>query len=68
VASGPFPLRPATPNYLVVTAEIAVLPLAFGLREVALIFSLLNVAVLAIRIKAEGKALQPAAAGPRGEE
>jgi methyltransferase len=67
VTSGPFRFV-RHPNYLVVTAEIAVLPLAFGLREVALIFSLLNVAVLAIRIKAEGKALQPAAAGPRGEE
>jgi methyltransferase len=67
VTSGPFSFV-RHPNYLVVTAEIAVLPLAFGLWEVALIFSLLNAAVLAIRIRAEGKALQPAASGPKGEE
>jgi methyltransferase len=47
----------------VVVLEIAVLPLAFGLWELALIFSLLNAVVLAIRIRAEEKAL--AAAAPR---
>jgi len=45
------------PNYLVVVAEIAVLPLVFGLWQVALVFSLLNAAVLAIRIRAENRAL-----------
>lgn len=45
------------PNYVIVTLEIALLPLAFGLPEAALIFSLLNAAVLAIRIRAEDKAL-----------
>lgn len=45
------------PNYVVVVAEIAVLPLAFGLWEAALAFSLLNAAVLAIRIGAEEQAL-----------
>ena len=45
------------PNYLVVVAEIAVLPLVFGLWPVALIFSALNAAVLAIRIRAENAAL-----------
>ena len=45
------------PNYLVVVAEIAVLPLVFGLWQVALAFSLLNAAVLAIRIRAENRAL-----------
>ena len=45
------------PNYLVVVAEIAVLPLVFGLWPVALIFSLLNAAVLAIRIRAENAVL-----------
>ncbi len=45
------------PNYLVVIAEIAVLPLVFGLWQVALIFSLLNAAVLTIRIRAENRAL-----------
>ena len=33
------------PNYWVVVAEIAVLPLVFGLWQVALVFSLLNAAV-----------------------
>ena len=46
------------PNYAVVVAEIAVLPLVFGLWPVALIFSLLNAAILAIRIPAESAALR----------
>jgi methyltransferase len=45
------------PNYVVVVAEIAVLPLVFGLWQVALIFSLLNAAVLVIRIREENRAL-----------
>jgi len=45
------------PNYVVVAAEIAVLPLVFGLWPVALIFSLLNAAVLTVRIRAENRAL-----------
>jgi methyltransferase len=45
------------PNYLVVIAEIAVLPLVFGLWRVALIFSILNGAVLAIRIREEDRAI-----------
>lgn len=45
------------PNYWVVIAEIAVLPLIFGLWQVALIFSLLNAAVLTVRIRAENGAL-----------
>jgi methyltransferase len=45
------------PNYLIVAGEIASLPLAFGLWEVALIFSLLNAAVLTIRIGEENRAL-----------
>jgi methyltransferase len=59
VARGPFRFV-RHPNYLVVVGEIAVLPLAFGLWQVALVFSLLNAAVLAIRIRAEEKALAPA--------
>lgn len=46
------------PNYLVVIAEIAVLPLVFGLWEAALIFSLLNSAVLIVRIREENRALR----------
>ena len=45
------------PNYLVVAGEIAVLPLVFGLWQVALLFTLLNAAILAIRIRAEDRAL-----------
>jgi methyltransferase len=45
------------PNYIVVVAEIAVLPLIFGLWKLALIFSLLNAAALAIRIREENRAL-----------
>jgi len=45
------------PNYLVVIAEIVVLPLVFGLWPVALLFSALNAAALAIRIHAENAAL-----------
>jgi methyltransferase len=45
------------PNYLVVAAEIAILPLAFALPEVAVLFSLLNALVLVIRIRAEDEAL-----------
>ena len=45
------------PNYVVVVAEIAVLPLVFGLWGVALVFSVLNAAVLSIRIREENRAL-----------
>jgi methyltransferase len=45
------------PNYWVVAGEIAVLPLVFGLWPVALIFTLLNAAVLTIRIREENRAL-----------
>jgi methyltransferase len=46
------------PNYLIVAAEIAALPLAFGLVGYALLFSVLNAAVLTIRIRAETRALK----------
>ena len=58
VTGGPFRFV-RHPNYLVVAGEIAVLPLAFGLWQVALAFSLLNAAVLAVRIRAEEQALRP---------
>jgi len=45
------------PNYLVVVGEIAVLPLVFGLWHIAVIFSLLNGAVLLWRIRIENKFL-----------
>ena len=63
VTGGPFRFV-SHPNYLVVIGEIAVLPLVFGLWQVALLFSVLNAIVLAIRIKAENRALStPANAG-----
>jgi methyltransferase len=45
------------PNYAVVVAEIAVLPLVFGLWKVALVFSLLNAVILTVRIREENRAL-----------
>ena len=47
------------PNYLIVQAEIAVLPLAFGAWEVALLFSVLNGQLLRRRIRIEDEALAP---------
>ncbi|GAA4013863.1 hypothetical protein GCM10022280_10270 [Sphingomonas swuensis] len=40
-----------------VIGEIAVLPLVFGLWQVAVVFSVLNALVLWIRIRAENRAL-----------
>lgn len=48
------------PNYVVVAAEIAVLPLVFGLVGFAVLFSAFNAAVLWIRIRSEGRALASA--------
>ena len=48
------------PNYAVVVGEIACLPLAFGLVGFASVFSILNAAVLAIRVRAENGALAEA--------
>ncbi|MGN6589849.1 MAG: isoprenylcysteine carboxyl methyltransferase family protein [Sphingomicrobium sp.] len=45
------------PNYWIVIAEIAVLPLVFGLWWVSLLFSLLNAALLIVRIHQENRAL-----------
>jgi methyltransferase len=56
VAAGPYRFV-RHPNYLVVIGEIAVLPLVFGLWDVAIVFSLLNAVMLAARIKAENRAL-----------
>jgi methyltransferase len=62
VSGGPFRwLR--HPNYCVVTAEIALLPLALGLPWVALLFTLLNAAMLTVRIGAENRALELAGGG-----
>jgi methyltransferase len=46
------------PNYWIVALEIAVLPLVFGLWQIAIVFTLLNALLLAIRIRAENSALR----------
>lgn len=45
------------PNYLIVAAEIAVLPLAFGAWRIALIFTALNALLLWHRVRVETAAL-----------
>jgi methyltransferase len=45
------------PNYAVVAAEIAVLPLAFGAWQVAAVFTVLNAVMLRHRIRVEDRAL-----------
>jgi methyltransferase len=57
VRRGPYRFL-AHPNYAVVVAEIAVLPLVWGLWQVALIFSAPNAAVLYVRIRRENDALR----------
>lgn len=47
------------PNYAIVVAEIALLPLAFGGWWIAIAFSALNAILLALRITAENRALTP---------
>src|ERR1700746_1449622 len=47
------------PNYLVVIAEIATLPLAFGALAIAATFSALNLVLIARRIRIEERVLAP---------
>jgi methyltransferase len=63
VASGPYRYL-SHPNYAVVICEIALLPLVVSLPVLALVFSMLNAIVLALRIRTENRAL--AAAGAAG--
>ncbi len=58
VARGPFRFL-NHPNYAVVVAEIFVLPLAFGLVLFSIIGGLINIAILAWRIRIENAALAP---------
>ena len=46
------------PNYLIVIAEIAVIPLIFHLYYTAIVFTVLNAMILSVRVKAENKALK----------
>ena len=56
VSAGPYRFM-SHPNYAVVACEIVLLPLVLGLPLVAIIFTILNAAVLAIRIRSENRAL-----------
>jgi methyltransferase len=56
VRRGPYRFLPH-PNYAVVAAEIAVLPLVFHLPAYAALFSALNASILWVRIRAEDRAL-----------
>lgn len=57
VARGPYRFL-SHPNYTVVAAEIFVLPLALGFPIYALAGGLINLAILALRISVEGRALR----------
>lgn len=59
VTGGPFRYL-QHPNYAVVIAEIAVLPMVLGLPWVALVFSIANALVLTVRINAENAGLAEA--------
>jgi len=47
------------PNYLLVIAEIAMLPLAFGAIAIATVFSALNLVLITRRIRIEESVLAP---------
>lgn len=59
VTKGPYRFV-SHPNYVVVALEIAVLPLAFGLVEYAVVFTVLNAAMMWVRIRSETGALSAA--------
>lgn len=46
------------PNYIIVCLEILFLPLVFNLYYTAVLFTLLNAAMLSVRIKEESRALE----------
>jgi methyltransferase len=58
VRTGPFRYF-RHPNYLLVIADVAVLPLAFGAAAIAAIFSTLNLLLIARRIRIEDRILAP---------
>ncbi len=58
VQTGPF-RHVRHPNYLLVIAEIALLPLAFGAFAIAATFSVLNLVLIARRIRIEESVLAP---------
>jgi methyltransferase len=54
-------------NYLVVAAEIVILPMALGYWWYAILFGVLNLALLAWRVRSEEAALRPLREPPRAE-
>lgn len=48
------------PNYVVVAAELLLLPLAFGLTGFGLIFTVLNAVMMGVRIRSENRGLPEA--------
>ena len=56
VTSGPYRFL-RHPNYAIVIAEIALLPLAFGAAAIAMVFSAANLVLLSRRIAIENRAL-----------
>ena len=66
VETGPYRFL-SHPNYVVVACEIALLPLMFGLVWYAVLFSVVNAAVLVVRIRAENAALGRVASEARPE-
>ena len=59
VTSGPYRLL-RHPNYLAVVLEMAAVPLVYGAWVTAVVFSLGNLVLLSVRIRAEEHALGPA--------
>jgi len=57
VRVGPYRYFPH-PNYIVVAVEISTFPLIFGAWITAVVFSLLNAALLFVRIRTENRALR----------
>lgn len=56
VVSGPYKFL-RHPNYVVVTLEVALLPLVYGAYHIAAVFSVLNAAMLYVRVRTENAAL-----------
>jgi methyltransferase len=56
------------PNYMIVAAEIFILPLVFSMWWYAIIFGCLNLALLFWRIREEERALNPLRTESRLEE
>ena len=57
VKTGPYRYFPH-PNYIVVAVEVLTFPLIFGAWITAVVFSLLNAAMLYVRIQTENRALR----------